>query len=155
MDWFDRYQSQLLESFGLSEYSYYNGDEHQAAMDLIDRMTTEQINFINKLPLYWEDDQHILIHSTLDPNESWESQSLKLRNWNEETEDIPLQLRQRTLLLPKGTNKCVISGHERRRKPIICSDRVSIDLGVDTHRILAAWITDLHLLVTLGPTGSR
>jgi serine/threonine protein phosphatase 1 len=145
--WFNDYQKNTLESFGLTDYDYLNGNEKQGIMDLKSRMTPEEISFVMNLPLYWENDTHILIHATVLEYVSWEIQRKELDNWSRGNTEVPPQLRQSALSLPNGINKQIVSGHIRRNNPYITKYRASIDLGVDNNKVLAAYIPDLELLV--------
>jgi serine/threonine protein phosphatase 1 len=147
--WFNQYEDNTLESFGLSQYDYFGNNERQSSIDLGLEMTFEEIGFLKSLPLYWENDDFILIHSMLVATETWEYQRKQLDDWDMAREEIPPQLRVRTLSLPFGIQKYVVSGHDPVNKPIVMKNRISFDLGVDCNRTLAAYITDLNLFVTL------
>ncbi|MEI7792336.1 MAG: metallophosphoesterase [Candidatus Berkelbacteria bacterium] len=155
--WFDGYEDQMLESFGLCRYDYegIEGGEEKAAADLRSAMTADEIDFISNLPLYYEDEKFILIHSTVLEYVSWETQRQELNDWKRTNAEIPLQLRQRTLSLPAGIGKCVVSGHDPRRKVLITPTRASLDLAVFQSGKLPAWIPDLNLLVTVSNSGIR
>jgi len=137
------------------DYEGIEGGEEKAAADLRSVMTADEIDFISNLPLYYEDEKFILIHSTVLEYVSWETQRQELNDWNYSNTEMPLQLRQRTLSLPAGIGKCVVSGHDPRRNVLITPTRASLDLAVFQSGKLPAWIPDLNLLVTVSNSGIR
>lgn len=148
--WFySNHQDQTLESFGLSEYDYYTDNLPQAASDLAKAMTPEERAFIANLPYYYEDERQILVHASVLPDVSWEKQKQKLDNWNRNTRTMPEQLWQNCKYLPKDLNKQVISGHNIHKKAYITKYRACIDLGLFYHKVLAAYIPDIDLLIEL------
>lgn len=155
--WFNNYEDQMLESFGLCRYDYegIEGGEEKAAADLRSAMTADEIDFICNLPLYYENENFIFIHATVLDYVSWETQKQELDNWKRSNAEMPLQLRQRTLSLPPNIGKCVVSGHDPRRKVLITPARASLDLAVFQSGVLPAWIPDLNLLVTVSNSGIR
>jgi len=153
--WFDAYEEETLESFGLCRYDYEEGDEAKAASDIRNAMSAEEINFVSTLPLYWENENYILIHATVLEYVNWKQQKQELEDWKRSNSETPLQLRQRTLSLPKGIRKCVVSGHDPRRKVLITPTRASLDLAVFQSGVLTAWIPDLNLTVTVNNSEIR
>jgi len=147
--WFDNYEDRLLESFGLSAYLYYNGLEKKAAIDLYQAMTLAEREFIANLPLYYEDEHFVLVHAALLDSLSWEEQKSSLDTWDREQAEVPPQLRKRTLTLPPGFKKCLVTGHDPRRQPLITKNRVALDLAVFSSGKLPAWIPDANLIVTI------
>ena len=87
--------------------------------DLIEAIPPEHLQFMSRLPLYWQDDTYLLVHAGVRPGIPLERQY----------ENDLLRIRRPFLFTPHGLDKCVVFGHTPFREVLWESDKIGIDTG--------------------------
>lgn len=126
------YIKKLRGRYGMDKVIALRGNHEQMLLDATEngfhtgsRFSSEEIAFMNSLPVYFEDDYCFYVHGGIDPAVSLDQQK----------DDVMLWIREEFYLHPESLQKKVVFGHTPTRTitgkdiPIIWEDRVALDTG--------------------------
>jgi len=120
--WFMVGGIQTLISYGLNdEDDLYDGNWRKLIPE-------EHIDFLSRMPLIVETEEHILVHAGLRPGVSLKEQNAHDLTW----------IRQEFLDSEYDFGRLVIHGHTITRQPALRVNRIGIDTGAHQNGILTA-----------------
>ncbi|MFC5451649.1 metallophosphoesterase [Paenibacillus aestuarii] len=109
-----------LESYcGISLMGMSDEEKLHYGKEYINKNFKHHISFLNNLPFYYEDKEHIYVHAGLNPS---------FENWQEQSEYDFMYIKEHFLINPTVVDKIVLFGHT---KVIELHDKSDIWFGGD------------------------